>query len=85
MNIETLIKNFNSCTLESTAKYFNMNASYKELVMTQRLNHAAELLRNSDVPITEIVHIVGYKNISFFYKKFQEIYGDTPKSYRENS
>ena len=91
-------ENFNTCTLESIAKYFNMNPnylttllkkstgnSYKELVMTQRLNHAAELLRSSDIPISEIIHLVGYKNMSFFYKKFQEIYGDTPKSYRENN
>ena len=87
--------NYNSCTLESTAGFFNMNPnylttllkkrtghSYKELVQRQRLIRAGRLLRNTDLNVTDIANTVGYENVSFFYKKFKEEYGCSPKEYR---
>lgn len=87
--------NYATCTLESTARFFNMNPnylttllkqrtghSYKELVQQQRISKAAQLLKNTNSSVTEIANTIGYENISFFYKKFKERYGCSPKEYR---
>lgn len=90
--------NYNTCTLDSMAKFFNMNpnylttllkqktgSSYKELVLKQRLARAAQMLRNTSWNVTDVANEVGYENISFFYKKFKEQYGCSPKDYRLGS
>lgn len=87
--------NYQTCTLESTATFFNMNPhymttllkqrtgdSYKELIQRQRFTRAAWLLRNTSVSITNIANNVGYENMSFFYKKFKQKYGCSPNEYR---
>ncbi|KKI89310.1 hypothetical protein WQ54_25850 [Bacillus sp. SA1-12] len=59
--------------------------SFVDLLQIQRLNKAALYLTNSDRPIPEIAEEVGYSSLSFFYKKFKEIFLQTPKEYRENT
>ena len=51
-------------------------------VEAQRLGHAASLLRNTDRPVEEVAHEVGYENLTFFYRKFREAYGLAPAEYR---
>jgi AraC-like DNA-binding protein len=58
--------------------------SFIELLHTQRINKAALYLLNSDMAISEIAEEVGYSSLSFFYKKFYEVFRQTPKEYREN-
>lgn len=58
--------------------------SFKELLQSQRLNKAALYLSNSDLSIPDIAEEVGYSSVSFFYKKFNEVFDQTPKEYREN-
>jgi AraC family transcriptional regulator, melibiose operon regulatory protein len=58
--------------------------SFKELLQMQRLNKAALYLSNTDLPIPEIAEEVGYSSVSFFYKKFNDLFLQTPKEYREN-
>lgn len=87
--------NYQSCTLETTASFFNMNASYLSsqlkkytgnnfisLLHQQKISVACTLLKNSDTSVTEIAHYIGYENISFFYKKFKEICRCLPGEYR---
>lgn len=87
--------NYKNCTLKSTADFFNMNPnylttmlkqqlglSYKELVQEQKITTAARLLRNSSMSIAEIANFIGYENIGFFYKKFNEAYNCSPKNFR---
>ena len=87
--------NYRTCSLESTAKFFNMNPnymttllknrtghSYKDLIQKQRLIRAGQLLKNTNLSITEVANEVGYENISFFYKKFREHFLSSPKEYR---
>lgn len=87
--------NYQNCTLESTAHFFNINPnylttllkqttgnSYKELIQHQRLTKACQLLRNTDLTVTDVANQVGYENINFFYKKFKEKYLNSPKEYR---
>lgn len=90
--------NYKNCSLVKMGQSFGFNPSYlstllkkgtgksfKELLQIQRLNQAALFLSNSDLPIPEIAEEVGYSSVTFFYKKFKELYQDTPYNYREKN
>lgn len=87
--------NYMTCTLRSTAAFFNLNPNYlstllkkkvgktyKQLVTSERLSHAAYLLKNTGLPVYEIANAVGYENLSFFFDKFQQQFHKTPKEFR---
>lgn len=89
--------NFASCTLSSTAAFFNMHpnylsayihqhtgTTYKNLVQTQRLSQAAKLLKSTSLSTNDISLAVGYQNTSFFFQLFRKKYGCTPMEYRSN-
>lgn len=57
--------------------------TYKELLQTKRMNQAAYMLANTKVPISEIIQMVGYDNSSYFFRKFKERYGISPRKFRE--
>lgn len=88
-------ENFRTCTLETTAAFFHMNpnylsnyikkqsgANFLSIVQNQRMRYAAKLLENTNLPVTEIAEKAGYQNVSFFYKKFKEIFRCMPAEYR---
>lgn len=56
--------------------------TYKELLLEKRMQQADYLLTNSKIPVTDIIESVGYDNTSYFYRKFREKYGMSPKEYR---
>lgn len=56
--------------------------TYKELLQTKRLNQAAYLLKNSRMPVNDVIEAVGYDNTSYFFKIFKEKYRMSPKEYR---
>ncbi len=58
--------------------------TYKELLQAKRMSQAAYLLTSSAIPVTDIIESVGYDNTSYFYRKFRERYGVSPKEYRDN-
>ncbi|MBR1867632.1 MAG: helix-turn-helix domain-containing protein [Clostridia bacterium] len=62
----------------------NMGSTFKSLLQKKRLTEAEKLIRNTDIPITEIIYAVGYENTNFFYKMFEEKYGCSPKKYRKD-
>ena len=87
--------NYLSVSLQSVAKHFGFHPNYlsnyikkfsgktfKELVIQQKMNVACFELSNSNLPIYEIANNLGYNNLGFFYKKFEEIYQMSPASYR---
>lgn len=91
-------KNYSSASLEALAKELgysesytirwlkkNMNATFSELLISCRCETAAALLTGSDLPVSEIIDRVGYKNESFFRKVFAEKYGKSPLQYRKAS
>ncbi len=57
--------------------------TYKELLQAKRMNQAIYLLSNSRLPVSDIIESVGYDNTSYFYRKFKERYGVSPKDYRK--
>ncbi|MCM3725779.1 AraC family transcriptional regulator [Neobacillus cucumis] len=88
--------NYRDCSLVRMGQTFGFNPSYlstllkkgtgksfKELLQMQRLNQAALYLSNTDLPIPEIAQEVGYSSVTFFYKKFKELFKETPSIYKE--
>ena len=60
----------------------NTGSTFKELLMEKRLLTAKTLLEETRLPITQVAEVVGYDNVSFFYKIFKNKFGETPKKYR---
>ena len=50
-----------------------------------RMEKAEELLRESEMTVTEIAGLCGYNDISKFIQVFKKYYGKTPKRYREDA
>lgn len=88
-------ENHQSCTLNELAQKFGFNTSYLSryiskhtgktfisLLQEARLKKACILLETSSLSIDLVSQSVGYKNISFFYKKFKTYYGVSPKEYK---
>ena len=57
--------------------------SFSKLLQAKRCRAAADMLLQTDLPIAEIIHAVGYENESFFRDLFSEKYGKTPIQYRK--
>ncbi len=57
--------------------------TFKELLQEKKLSKAIELLKITEYPIVEVIELVGYENLTYFYKIFKARYGVTPKEYRE--
>ena len=49
-----------------------------------RLEHAKQLLQNTDIPVTEVAMLSGYQNVSYFIRSFKKTYGVSPLKYRKN-
>ncbi len=56
--------------------------TFKEHLMEKRLTKAAALLKTTEISVSNIIYMVGYENTSYFYRKFEEKYGKSPKEYR---
>ena len=53
-----------------------------EFVQSARLDHAARLLRISDLPVKSIASSVGYASRSHFSRAFRSTFGQDPTQYR---
>lgn len=84
-------REFAACSLEGMAAEFGLSPNYatallkrhvgktfRQLVQERRLVRAAELLRGG-ATAGAAAHAVGYENMSFFYRKFHDKYGCTPR------
>ncbi len=49
-----------------------------------RLRKAADMLKKTDLPISEIAYLTGFNQAHYFTKCFKDLYKDTPKNYRNN-
>lgn len=55
-----------------------------DLLRTMRLQQAAQLLRTTDLNISDISRKVGFNNPSYFTKAFRDQYKMTPKEYKSS-
>ncbi len=72
--------------MSSSTLYRKMKAmcgqSPGEFIRTIRFKRAAQLLRDSDLAVSEIIEQVGYNSMKQFRKNFKSEYGMSPASYR---
>ncbi|KQC00410.1 hybrid sensor histidine kinase/response regulator transcription factor [Pedobacter sp. Hv1] len=53
-----------------------------EFIKRIRLKHAAVLLQNSKLTVSEIFYLTGFNNKSYFFREFKKIYHLAPNDYR---
>ncbi|MDF2959641.1 MAG: two component AraC family transcriptional regulator [Paenibacillus sp.] len=58
--------------------------TFTDYVTRLRMKKAGQLLRESDLTITEICREAGYKDYHYFNKVFKKSYGVTPSNYRKS-
>jgi AraC family transcriptional regulator len=58
--------------------------SVKEHVRRLRLERAAERLRDSSAPVTDVAFDAGYQTHESFTRAFRAMFGETPSNFREN-
>ena len=96
---EYIDQKYNSnITLEDAAKYVNISPNYLSALFKQkehigfssyitkvRIEKAKSLLTEPTLKIYNVCEMVGYKDISHFYKIFKEYTGFSPNEYRKNN
>mgnify|MGYP002626191981 CR=1 FL=1 len=88
-------KHFADAGIEDVAREFNystrqisrilkdcLGLSYAHLILKLRMEQAAALLSQGEMPIALVGSQVGYADNSSFYRAFTQYYGKTPKDYR---
>jgi AraC-like DNA-binding protein len=55
------------------------------LVVTYRLERAAQLLRADEGNVGEVAYAVGFRSVAHFSRRFREHHGVTPSGYRRAS
>jgi AraC-like DNA-binding protein len=56
-----------------------------QYLMTRRIQKAKELLRTTDLPITEICAAVGFQSLGSFSALFRKVAGLSPSAYRKSA
>ncbi len=57
--------------------------SYTDYLRSLRMKKAAQLLKDTDLPINHVGRAVGYRDASRFARHFRTIYGKSPRAYRQ--
>lgn len=83
-------------TLEEVAEKFHFHPNYlssllkektghsfTEIVLLRRIERCKKYLEQTDLTVQTIVERLGYKDKAFFYKRFKQIEGLTPRQYRK--
>ncbi len=74
-----------SMTVPAFCRYFKKmtRKTFTEFVNEYRIAHAAKLLHEKQISISEVCYDSGFNNISHFNKLFKAFFGKTPSVYRE--
>ena len=96
--INYISDNFSDVTIKSIAEHFHFQPDYMrkainrligknfvEILYDMRLSAAEKYLRETDMPIVDIIHAVGYQNMNHFYKLFKSRFKCAPAEYREKA
>lgn len=60
----------------------NTGKKFNDYINDLRIDRAVHLLRNRTARVQDVCFMVGYKDITYFYKKFKELTGKHPSDYR---
>lgn len=92
--VQYIGEHFDTVTLGDVASHFSYHPNYisgyihretgksfSEIVLEQRMERAAALLKGTELSIEDISVMLGYSNTSNFYKAFREYYHGSPREY----
>lgn len=77
--------------METSPKYFSnyfkktFGVNFVDYLNKVRLSHAKELLKNTDLPVSEISEKTGYLNSTTFTSTFKKYFGSSPSEFRKSS
>ena len=60
-------------------------STFTELLQQKRLSQSEYLLRSSNMKVSDVATSVGYSNMSYFHRIFEEKFGMSPKKYRDKN
>ena len=82
-------------SIETLAEYLHLNPRYFSTLFKKkegvspldyltriRMEAAKDLLRDTDIPASEVSYLVGYEDPRYFYKVFKKYTGQTPTNFR---
>ncbi len=67
----------------SFQKYYGVTAA--AFMNEQKLNYCANLLLHTNLSVIDICYTCGFQNVSWFYRKFKEMFDLTPKEFRKKA
>ena len=69
------------------SRYFkeHFHITLSQYVTYLRLEHAKQLLQDTDIPVTDVAMQSGYQNVSYFIRSFQKAYAVSPLKYIKNN
>lgn len=84
LGIPFIASELHMSTRQFYRKFNDMSSgiSPNEFIKLCRLEKAADLLRNTNLSILEIISVIGINSRSYFYKEFIKKFGCTPKDFR---
>ena len=59
--------------------------TFRDFVVRRRINHAAQLMKQSQTSVTEAAFVVGFNDLSYFARMFRKQYGISPSRFRAES
>ncbi len=91
-------QNFRTVSLVEVARFFSYNeahlsrmvraytgSGFSQILKTIKLQHAANLLEGSAMPVSEVIADAGYEDKTYFYREFKKKFDTTPAEYRKNA
>ena len=68
------------------SRYFkeHFHITLSQYVTYLRLEHAKQMLQETDISVTEVAMQSGYQNVSYFIRSFKKTYGVSPLKYRKS-
>jgi len=85
-NTDDFCKSINMSRMQLHRKLkalFNMSTT--EFIRSQRLKLAADLLKTSDITVSQVGYSVGFNDPAYFSKRFKEVYNCTPTQYAKKN
>mgnify|MGYP001825581443 FL=1 len=86
----------NLCNLQSCAQFFDMHpralqralaerdCTFKSLLSSVRMELARQYLRSSDMSVTELAELLGYRNLSAFTRAFHQAHAQSPAAWKSS-
>ncbi|WP_147677830.1 helix-turn-helix domain-containing protein [Algibacter pacificus] len=60
------------------------NRTVRDFIINERIKKSEQLIRTTDLNISEVVYSIGFSSRSYFSKIFKQKYDCSPKYYKEN-